>query len=76
MIDLSRDVKTPDELKKKLEQNGITCYERNGKLTGVWNEKGTRKYRLRNLGVNIHQLDRDRSIEKERKRNRDIHRER
>lgn len=76
MIELSGDVKIPEELKKKLEQNGIVCYEQRGKLKGVWNEKGTRKYRFTTLGVDIHDLDRERSINKEQKRNRDLNRER
>lgn len=63
-------IKTPKQLKMVLKQNGITCYERKGILMGIWNERGTRKYRLRNLGFDIHNIERKREQKQERKRNR------
>jgi hypothetical protein len=64
------------ELKQMLEQQGITFYERKGILTGVWNKKGTRKYRLKNLGFDIHNLERKKEIKQQHKRDIDRRRER
>lgn len=80
IVKLSQGVTTERELQQVLQQNGIQTYERNGKLTGVWNQKGTRKYRLKKLGINLLNLDRTISKEQERrqglKRNRNKERER
>ena len=57
-----------------LEKNGFETYERKQLLTGIWNDKKTRKYRLRTLGIDTDHLDRMITKEKERlaqlKRNR------
>lgn len=80
VVKLSKGVTTKRELQQVLQQNGIQTYERNGKLTGVWNQKGTRKYRLKKLGIDLLNLDRTIPQEKERrqrlKRNRNKGRER
>ncbi|GEM_PF-3973017 len=67
VLEHSKEAKTPEQLKRTLEQHGITTYERNSVLTGVWNQKKTRKYRLKKLGVDILNLDRSITKEQERK---------
>lgn len=46
---LSKDCKSLEDLSKRLSNNGLQPYYRNGKLTGLWQEN--RKYRLSTLGV-------------------------
>lgn len=68
VAELSKGITSPSQFKQVLEQNGIKTYERNGILTGIWNGKGTRKYRLRKLGIDSLSLNRMLSKELERKK--------
>ncbi len=74
VAELSKVVTSLPELKALLEKNGFETYERKQLLTGIWNDKKTRKYRLRTLGIDTDHLDRMITKEKERlaqlKRNR------
>lgn len=63
-----------EELHTILIGNGITPYFIKDKLIGIWNEKGTRKYRLNKLGIDIENLDL--KISRREERRRDLNRNR
>ncbi|WKD85198.1 hypothetical protein KCTC32516_00538 [Polaribacter huanghezhanensis] len=49
VIQIANTCKSLEELSQRLEENLITPYSRNGKLTGLW--FGNRKFRFTTLGV-------------------------
>lgn len=74
VAELTKRARSLPHLQILIEEAGIKTYTRKERLYGIWNKQGTRKYRLRTLGIDPTKLERLISKEEERlkllKRNR------